>query len=1307
LRKGDIISYVDIRTQISTQQTQIQSSRKQIQQERIASHRGIQSLKRVHPRADPSVWEGRKTRIESIKTRLGELKSVEKQLDISESKLLEQEQFLKQKESEGWKIRETSEGKYELYKVTQVPGVVKPRGQVSAIKVHWINREGKTVTSLTEVDRLESVEQEIREVHGGRITKVETHEAAPHLKSRELWKEDVEALPLIVTEPVKTIEEIVKYTAVYEKIPERIVTKRFLPTPERFAEKRGLPTEVFAEYMAVGEVTTETRDMTQAEITESLSKMTKDERISWYKEHAQFGIEGEEKKSWAEIKKEQPDWDLTVKGTEAKILTPETDTGQLLKVMGEQYEKQTPAQRGVRYGSIGLLSLFRIETWIARYSTPGMGGVIKQAEETLRWEYQISKEDDPFRKWIAVQRPAYEHVIIPFIAGAGIGAAFKGIGLAAETATGTTSKVLHQFATKAPYVFGGVISTAVGADIGLTAARQATGDPYKDWTSKETLSKIFGYGVMFTSAGIGAHWVRGVHISESQLMKVEQARIQFNKSMSKLPGYEAAYEQISIFRVTGKYGALQDGVRYPSALYYGVRARMSMLRQPVDAFVARSALLRQQRMAFEPPIGLDQQYRLMAIKSPRTMTGAIRIQPRVGYALSTEAIASIAPRGGYLIRPPVEVMPKIFETSELIFTKKVPVKGGYLLEYMQETDIHYKPFTKGLPYEFEKMKGFGQIFKPDMPGTYTIGGRKVFIGATEAYDLFVGRKILLRTFGGRAERIGITRGVYAESKLRIPSELHVKAPITRIPTFKRGVPYYDTRGLPDLEKTPLTKTVQNIDQEFYKFFSATKQADMPGRTSFTLGLGRTQELYTIHSPLKAFKLTVSEYRTVGEVTPIKDITGITGKKIPVRGMGQVYDITEWYGTDYLKTPVTSYQQNIFTQLKNLRASHIVSSYAVSDVGTGKTLYPYAPAKQIVYDSPYGGRVIYDGVKTYAATSPFITTIAGVSPVVVKDVKPVSKQIDRTLPMMAHDARLEYATVTTQLERELTKLMPKQITKPMTRLEEKMVTRQLEKQITTPVTRQIERQVTKPVTKQITRLLEKQILKQITKEIMKVTTAYVPYTYDIYRPHIRPTVTETVPPIQPPPTVFGFLLDDMQKPFTPLEEPGYNVEVRGRHHFKGKKRMEGQFIKLSKRSISYENALSLGGAAVDSSAAATFKIVPTGSPAKNPIFKLAPFGNIQHKFYMKENKEIIEKRSFRMDTEGEIKNISALGWYAERIAKKKAVAVYKEKAKERRKVRDRDIFDMDIVFKEQKKEGTVFDFDPIGDFNKQMKNLFKM
>jgi len=104
LRKGDIISYVDIRTQISTQQTQIQSSRKQIQQERIASHRGIQSLKRVHPRADPSVWEGRKTRIESIKTRLGELKSVEKQLDISESKLLEQEQFLKQKESEGWKI---------------------------------------------------------------------------------------------------------------------------------------------------------------------------------------------------------------------------------------------------------------------------------------------------------------------------------------------------------------------------------------------------------------------------------------------------------------------------------------------------------------------------------------------------------------------------------------------------------------------------------------------------------------------------------------------------------------------------------------------------------------------------------------------------------------------------------------------------------------------------------------------------------------------------------------------------------------------------------------------------------------------------------------------------------------------------------------------------------------------------------------------------------------------------------------------------------------------------------------------------
>lgn len=1275
-------------------QSKIETQKAVIRQQKTVGEKGIESIRKVHPRTPPSIWfEKQKPQIKTISGQLSELESAEK-------KLSEQQQLLESKKAEGYKVRETDEGKIELYKETYTEGErVQVGTRPTSVMVYWINpKTGKTGRFQGRQSQMADYERQLG-VTGRQVTKVTTIGGGEPIyeETKGLWTtKDVilwEGSP-IIKEPIKTAKEISVYTGIYERIPEGVVKKKMV-TPTKFAEARGLPSDVFKEWQSQTVTTTTTRDMTQAEITKLLSTMTRGEKLVWYKEHAEFGVEGEDKKSWSELQKQYPDWELQVRNGDVVVVTPEADRELLLKVMGKQYE-ETPegVPRFARAVSIMTLGAYRPEAWVKEYQyrLEGYPMGFGAAVSTFEWEYQISKEKDPFKKWMAVQRPTYEHVILPFVAGAGIGAAFKGIGLAAKTTTGVTSKVLSQFVRKAPYVYGGVISTMVGTDIGYTAAIHKD-DFLGGWGSPETVSKIARYGMQFGFAGLGARWARGVSISERQMRTAEQTRLTFNRAMAKIPGYEPIYEQISIFKTTGKYGYLQGISRPPSALYSTVRTRMDLMKQPTQEFIARSALLRQQKLVskqyIEPPIGMEQRYRLHAIRSPYTMVGDVRIQPRVGYALSAEAIARIAPTGGYRIRPSVEMMPKVFETTDLIFTKKVPVEGGYLLEYVQKTDIHYKPFTKRLPYEYETMKGFGRIFKPDMPGEYTIGGKKIFIGAREAYDIFAGKKILLRTFGGKAEQLGLTQAVYAESKIQIPKQLWIKADIKQFPIVKRGIPYLEKRGLPDFEKLFTTKTIQNINQEYYNFFSATKQTGMPGKTSLTVGLGRTQELFTIHSPLKAFKLVVSRYVTVGDVTPIKDVTLLPGKTIPVRGAGKIYDMTEWYGTDYMKTPVSSYHMNIFTQLKTVKASQIVST---ADLESAQKQFYVPSARQLPIPRP-SGQVA--AVKTYAAVSPYIIPITRVSPVSVSDViltprydtrlgqKILTDQLEMETirPMM----KLEEETITRQLERQITKPMTRQIertiTKPMVRQIERVVTKPMTRQIIKPMTRQIEKLLPKleekQITKQATKLLEKQMLKQMMKLMVKTTTIFIPSIYPYPYPDITKVVTTpSPPPPPPPPFIFGALPDTPYKLFGHTTGQGYNVKIKERHIVKGKKIKEPRFIKINKKPLSIKNAKSLMGMALDNSAAASGKIVPVNAMAQEPLIKLKPFEDMSHKFYMKDD-VFIEKTKHRIDTRGEVKGISALGWYAEKtakVAKKKPVVDRRPKA---RVVRERDMFDTNM------------------------------
>lgn len=1066
-------TYSSLYSDIASRREEARLQREMATQQERQRRRTIEETRRVSPRAPIGAGQASRQQVRSLRREVSGLQSYRRDIAGYEAGLTRQEKEIARFEQEGYQPR-MQKGELvfakEIIEPTGGVGVDARYAQTSVIT--WINKAGQTEVSSVNVKQEGERVSRIRSM-GGNVIGISRVPVGGDVSRR-------------VVEGKLTD---VSYAG------QKLLEIKEVPITEKIIE---------------------TRPMTDAEIKSMLSKMTEPEKISFYKEYGRFGVD---EKTWQEFRK--PFYDIKIKGEEAVIVTPATSEEQLLKWWRAEY-KDTDIAGGVRKVAAGAIwGAFNIEFWKRTILEGPRGGQIVVA----RAEYEARgavKEGAVGVAKIALGSPGYTDIVYPFAFAGGIGLGLKGVGLAAKTATGVTGKVLTGFTKTAPYVFGGTFAAVVGTDIGYTAA--TTKGPLGGWGSTETVSKALTYGVQFTSAYAGYKWARGLQISESQIETMDRMKLNFNRAASRVPGYEATYEQVSIFKATGKYGVLQHGARYPSDFYYGVRGGIARFKQPIHAFVERSAWLQQQKIiskySFEPPISMAQRYRTFAFRSPYTLTGGIRVQPRVGYALSTEAIARLAPAKGYLPKPFTdvgEVLPKLFETSDIIFTKKVPTEGGYWLEYAQKTDIKYKPFTKGLPYEYETMKGFGRIFKPDMPGKYTIGGKKIFIGSREAYDVFAGKKVHLRAFAGKVEQMGIGQAVYAESKLIIPTKLSVKTPVKRFTLWKRDIPYFETRGLPDFEKISFTKTIQNIQQEFYNFYSATKQTGMPSRTSLTIGLGRTQELFKIHSPLKAFKLTVSRYFTVGDVTTIKDVTFLPEKTIPMRGAGKIYDTTQWYGSEYMKTPVSSEQMSIFTQLKTIKASQFISPAILK---SAQQQFYVPSARQLPAPEP-SGQVV--DTKTYTSISPFIVSVTKTTPISIQEPKVETRY------MQEYIQEYDTESISKQINKVITKSMTKTIMKPMIKMDTRLVSRYDVKSITKleqrPMTKLLEEPITKLSMRQFTKLGQRLEQKLLTRYSLKPMVglwipSHVPPGYKMI------TERPMLPPYAPPPHVpWGFGLPD--------------------------------------------------------------------------------------------------------------------------------------------------------------------------------------
>lgn len=411
-------------------------------------------------------------------------------LGEAEVEIGEYESKIREYEEEGYEVEPTDEG-HRFTKQVYVPGErVLVQREVS-VMVYWRNpRTGKTGRFQGRQSQIADYERQLGAT-GRQITSVTTIGGGPAYETTEgHWT--TEDVVLAEAKPVYTQ---VKGEVDWAKIKTDYPQVGFLLEYADPRQQRLLQKAITSRYPEkVREV------QFRLATTAAFKSLTEPEKISYAEQYYKFG---KEEKPWSEFK--ESDWELKVKEEKITVATPLTDTKILFKAMAKEYKKSPGIFGYVRAGTIAFTSWFRPETWVAGFKgggplSGGMLGVQPRigygaAVETLKWEYPITKMKDPLHKFVAVARPAYETVVLPYVGGALLGKAgaiFRG----AKTIWSPGTKIVLG-GTKV--VVAGAMSTVIGADIGYTAAMERHG-----FLESGTLAaKISKYTVQFAFIGAG------------------------------------------------------------------------------------------------------------------------------------------------------------------------------------------------------------------------------------------------------------------------------------------------------------------------------------------------------------------------------------------------------------------------------------------------------------------------------------------------------------------------------------------------------------------------------------------------------------------------------------------------------------------------------------------------------------------------------------------------------------------------------------------------------------------------------------
>jgi hypothetical protein len=168
--------------------------------------------------------------------------------------------------------------------------------------------------------------------------------------------------------------------------------------------------------------------------------------------------------------------------------------------------------------------------------------------------------------------------------------------------------------------------------------------------------------------------------------------------------------------------------------------------------------------------------------------------------------------------------------------------------------------------------------------------------------------------------------------------------------------------------------------------------------------------------------------------------------------------------------------------------------------------------------------------------------------------------------------------------------------------------------------------------------------QITEPPVSYPTYPPPEQPPSYIPPYKPPEYPSTIIIVPPPEKRKKKFDLPQTMQTEIQDKqGYEVWVKDRYIFHGKKRKEETFRKLSPHPLTANDALSLGGTLTDMSAAQTFKIKPVDEkPRKLKLRNILPWNILQYKFNEQKPNMFVEQRSYAIDTTGEFEDITAQG-----------------------------------------------------------------
>jgi hypothetical protein len=126
------------------------------------------------------------------------------------------------------------------------------------------------------------------------------------------------------------------------------------------------------------------------------------------------------------------------------------------------------------------------------------------------------------------------------------------------------------------------------------------------------------------------------------------------------------------------------------------------------------------------------------------------------------------------------------------------------------------------------------------------------------------------------------------------------------------------------------------------------------------------------------------------------------------------------------------------------------------------------------------------------------------------------------------------------------------------------------------------------------------------------------------------------------TIPGIINLTREVPIQQQQGNSFNVLVKNKQYEHGKKVHPTSFNRVTKEPLTQQDAMALGADTVGRNAKATFKLEPSDKPPVRLTKHIDPWSKVSNQFDIKPDGRIIERTRFRINTPGELKEITYKG-----------------------------------------------------------------